>query len=145
MSEKPVPSTEHYIHGTALQFSKKGILLLGNSGSGKSDLALRLMDKGGKLIADDQVIVKRVKDKIIASCPSSLSGLLEVRGIGIIKIASIVQTSLDLVISLSPKEKIERLPESQMYELLDVSLPYYFLDPMQASVVARLKMILSLI
>ncbi len=80
------------VHATALSLDGHGVLLTGKSGSGKSTLALRLVDQPGRgigddpvevrLIGDDQVIVQRVADKLLASPAPRLAGLLEVRGVG---------------------------------------------------------------
>ena len=76
------------IHATCISLKNKGILLLGPSGSGKSDLALRaIMQKNAKLVADDRVDISLKNNNIYASCPAAIQGLLEVRGIGIISLA----------------------------------------------------------
>ena len=74
------------IHATAVAIEKKAVLILGKSGAGKSDLALRLiMDKNAELIADDRVDIESVNGVLKAACPKNIQGLLEVRGIGICK------------------------------------------------------------
>lgn len=65
-----------------------GVLLLGDSGAGKSDLALQLLDRGHELIADDAVDVRIREGKLIGACPKQLTGLLEPRGLGIIRVCS---------------------------------------------------------
>ena len=74
------------IHASCVSIKNKGVLFIGNSGSGKSDIALRLItDYKANLVADDRVDIKSKGNKIIASSPKTLFGLLEIRGIGIIK------------------------------------------------------------
>ncbi|MGB0681756.1 MAG: HPr kinase/phosphorylase [Magnetovibrionaceae bacterium] len=99
------------VHGTALCFDGRGVLLRGASGSGKSDLALRLMQRGFHLIADDRVDVQVLGGEVIASPPTPLEGLLEVRGLGIFKGPFVAYHALHLVIDLVAANRIERLPE----------------------------------
>jgi len=66
----------------------QGVLLLGDSGAGKSDLALQLLDRGHELIADDAVDVSIRQGRLVGACPEQLIGLLEPRGLGIIRVGS---------------------------------------------------------
>ncbi|UTW55232.1 HPr kinase/phosphorylase [Kordiimonas sp. SCSIO 12610] len=99
------------IYGTALKYGDKGILLRGPSGSGKSDLALRLIDRGAVLVSDDQVIITQAESKLRMSAPDQLKGLLEVRGVGIVQVPCAASQRLDLVVDLIPRDQVERLPE----------------------------------
>ena len=83
------------IHGTSVSIYGVGILIIGKSGSGKSDLAMRLCFKGANLIADDQVCLEKHENQILMSCPDSLSGLLEVRGLGICAVDHPVDDSVN--------------------------------------------------
>ena len=74
------------VHGTAVSIDGKGLLILGQSGSGKSQLALALITHGAKLISDDQVILINTESEIILSAPKSISGKIEARFVGILKI-----------------------------------------------------------
>ncbi|MFI3242326.1 MAG: hypothetical protein R3Y43_07140 [Alphaproteobacteria bacterium] len=101
----------HNIHATAIKLKGKGVLILGKSGSGKSDVALRaIINHRAKLIADDRVNYENG----IAYAVDSLKGLLEVRGVGIIKLPYIKKQKIDLVVELSTD--IERMPEPEFYE-----------------------------
>ena len=71
------------IHGTCVAFGRAGVLIRGSSGSGKSDLALRLIDNKAKLVSDDQVLAMEKNGKIVLSAPRSIAGKIEVRGVGI--------------------------------------------------------------
>ena len=108
------------IHARADQ----GLLLLGPPGAGKSDLLLRLLDRGYELVADDQVEL----DGTVASAPAPLAGLLEIRGLGIIRRAFRAAVGVVLVVRL---ERGERLPIPLRYENLDV--PMVSVDPLTAS------------
>lgn len=100
------------------------MLLLGTSGSGKSDLLLRLLDRGFDLVADDQALIMGGE----ASAPENLAGLVEARGLGIIRLPFVARARLALVVQL---ERGQRLPMPARYEYLD--LPMISLDPWPAS------------
>jgi HPr Serine kinase C-terminal domain len=72
------------VHGTVVAIDGGGVLLRGPSGRGKSDLALRLIDAGARLVADDQVLLQRSGMQVLARAPAVLAGLLEIRGVGIV-------------------------------------------------------------
>jgi HPr kinase/phosphorylase len=119
-----------------------GILLRGPSGSGKSDLALRLIDGGARLVADDQTELRRTAAGITASAPPSIAGLIEIRGIGILPCPTIAAAPLRLVVDLVPPEQIERLPEPRFCRYLDCDIPLIALAPFEASAPAKLRFVL---
>ena len=87
------------------------VLLRGVSGSGKSDLALRLMaGHGASLIADDRVALTTQSQQVICHAPAAIAGLLEVRGLGLLRVAPAPPTALALVIDLVARGEVERLP-----------------------------------
>src|SRR5215475_7809711 len=92
------------VHATAVAIGGAGVLLTGRPGSGKSDLALRLVDGGAALIADDQVMLQRDGDRLIAgfpdAAPAELRGRLEVRGLGLMPVAPSAAMPLALVVLL---------------------------------------------
>lgn len=96
-------------HGTCVDWGGRGVLLLGPSGSGKSDLALRLIDAGAVLVADDQT---ELSEDGVASAPERLRGLLEVRGVGILRFPYVEKTKIALTVRLAPANKVERLPDT---------------------------------
>jgi serine kinase of HPr protein (carbohydrate metabolism regulator) len=104
-------------HGTVVDVAGRGVMLRGPSGSGKSDLALRLIDRGAVLVADDQILLEHRRLGVFAVAPLSLYGLLEVRGLGIQSIPAIRQTMLHLIVELCHKEDVPRLPE-QEFEII---------------------------
>ena len=113
------------IHASCVSWQDKGILLLGGSACGKSDLCLRLISKyDAVLVADDRVDVNVARETILASAPKILEGMLEVRGVGILQLPFVKQTKLDLVVELvKDLSEIERLPEPQSWEYEGVKLP----------------------
>ena len=112
------------IHATLVQLDGKGILLIGKSGSGKSDLALRLiMNKKAQLVADDVVILQREGDKIIGFSPEKIKGLFEVRGVGIVRFPYLEETPINLVVRLvDAPEKIERMPKDAHENILGLAI-----------------------
>lgn len=89
------------IHASLMEIYSVGVLILGESGIGKSETTLELLKKGHKLIADDRVDISLIRGKLIGKAPELLSGVMEVRGIGIIDVAKLFGVN-----SLSPEEKI---------------------------------------
>ncbi len=140
-----------HLHGTCLAIGTRGIVLVGPSGSGKSDLALRLIDHPGRgtggdlvttrLVADDQVIVRRSGTRLLASAPPALKGLLEVRGLGVLSSPALEEVVLRLVFRLAPGGKPERMPgpDFETMEILGLSLPVLEIDPFQASAPAKVR------
>jgi HPr kinase/phosphorylase len=111
------------------------VLLLGPAGSGKSDLLLRLLDRGWKLVADDQVLVEAG----IARPPEALAGMLEVRGLGLFRLNFCPAAPLRLIVRLGVQ--LERLPLPERDQQLD--LPLVTIDPFQNSAPERLAMALE--
>lgn len=138
------------IHGTALSINGHAVLLLGPSGAGKSDLALRLIERGyAGLIADDQVIPSQEDGRVFVSAPTELSGLLEVRGLGLVEMPSVPAAALLLAVRLVPSTPpgsgLPRLPESEFWSLDHhskgpVHVPLIHLDPFEASAVEKVML-----
>ncbi len=140
------PQTMLRIHGTCVALSGLGVLLRGPSGSGKSDLALRLIDGGAKLVADDQVeLALDAAGRVMARAPATLSGLLEVRGIGILKMNAVRTAPVGLVADLTPEDQVERLPEAETCLLLDRHVRRLALAPFNDSTPAKLRLAASML
>ena len=108
--------------------------------SGKSDLALRLIDGGARLIADDQTVVTRRGDRLFAAPPAAIAGRLEVRGLGIVALDYAVDMQLAAVFDLVPQQTIERLPDDMTVALLNIPLPLVRLDPTAPSAAAKVRL-----
>src|SRR5262249_21856182 len=133
------------VHATAvaLRHGKgwRAALLRGPSGAGKSDLALRLIETGARLVADDRTELVRQGRKVMASAPASIAGLVEARGVGIVKLGRdqlVKRAELVLLVDLASPERIERLPETTMESVLGIDLPVVALAPFEASATAKL-------
>ena len=132
------------VHGTSVALGGDGILLRGPSGSGKSDLALRLIDEGGRLVADDQTELRLFGDDVSMAAPATIAGRMEVRGVGLLRVPAVASAPLRLVVDLVPSTStaIERLPEPQTCDYLDRRFPLIQLAPFEASAPAKLRLAL---
>jgi serine kinase of HPr protein (carbohydrate metabolism regulator) len=120
----------------------RAILITGVSGSGKSDLALRLIDRGFTLISDDQTLVRRDGDRLIASAPPTIRGKLEIRGIGIIEVETANDVPVALLVELTGD--IQRLPDdSRERPILGINLPLVTIDATTASAAAKVVLALG--
>lgn len=133
------------VHASCCAWGGLAVLLRGTPGSGKSDLALRLVDAGFQLVADDRVDLVAENGAVTASAPAPLAGLIEVRGLGILDLGSHVAAPLGLLADLGPATTIDRLPEPATEEVLGVRLPVIRLDPTAPSAVARVRAALAVI
>ena len=130
-------------HGTAVLYRGFGILIRGPSGSGKSDLALRLIDDGADLIADDQVIIKSVGEILQLSSPDKISGLIEVRGVGVVRIKYVSSIPLGLIVDINPRKKLKRMPITKKELIGNISIPVITINAFESSAVAKIKVFLQ--
>lgn len=128
------------IHATCVELSGVGVLLLGPPGAGKSDLALRLIDDGARLVADDRTDLERVDDKLYASAPATIAGRIEIRGLGIRPVPAVARARVRLAVDLTRDRDIERMPEPATREILGIAVPLIALDPFTASAAAKLRL-----
>jgi hypothetical protein len=119
------------------------VLLLGESGAGKSDVALRLIAAGAKLIADDQTVLFVERDRLYADTSPTLSGSMEVRGLGILRMERASPSPVILAVRLGTEDTVARLPEPAFYALpaslqADVKVPLFMLNAYEASTPAKI-------
>jgi serine kinase of HPr protein (carbohydrate metabolism regulator) len=133
------PPNALLVHGTAVAIDGGAVLLRGPSGRGKSDLALRLIDAGAHLVADDQVLLQRAGTRVLARAPAVLAGLLEIRGVGIVAVDPLVGAPLALIVDLVLPDAVVRLPERRVETVLGLVLPLIALTPFEASAAAKLR------
>ncbi len=138
------------VHATSVALRQgkiwRAVLLRGPSGSGKSDLALRLIETGARLIADDQTALAREGKAVIARAPASIAGLIEARGVGIVRLGRdqlVRRAPVVLLVDLTQPQRIERLPEPGREILHGAELPVLALAPFEASACAKLRLALA--
>lgn len=128
------------VHASCVALGEIGLLIRGGPGSGKSDLALRLIDDGATLIADDQVCLRVVDGFIWASAPDRLAGLIEVRGLGPLRLTWRPTVALGLVVDLVPRQDIERVPLPATESIHGLDLPRLKLHAFDLSTPAKLRL-----
>jgi serine kinase of HPr protein (carbohydrate metabolism regulator) len=128
------------VHATCVDIEGTGVLIRGPSGSGKSDLALRLIDGGARLVADDRAVLTLDGDRVMVTAPPEIAGLFEVRGQGVRRLPCIEGAALGLVVDLVPAGDVERLPEAVHCKILGVPLALLRLAPFEASAAAKVRL-----
>lgn len=134
-----IPATPILVHATAIAIDGRAVLLRGPSGAGKSDLALRLIDGGARLVADDQAELRRAGERVMVRAPAEIAGLIEVRGIGILKVEPLAEAALAMCVDLVLSAEVERLPEIRSEDVLGLAVPSIALSPFEASAAAKLR------
>ena len=130
------------LHASTVALDGRAVMISGPSGSGKSDLALRLLDRGFVLVSDDQTVVKKDGDRLIATAPPTIAGKLEVRGIGIVDMERIDNVPIALAVELT--SEIQRLPDDSRERLiLGVHLPLISVDASEASAPSKVALALN--
>jgi len=128
------------VHATTIAIDGEAVLLRGQPGAGKSDLALRLIEAGALLVTDDQTLLRRDGERVVAYGPPRIKGLFEVRGIGILRFDAIEEAPVALLVDLVRTEDVERMPERRYEEVLGLSLPVIILSPFEASAAAKVRL-----
>ena len=130
------------VHASTVATEGRAVMIMGPSGSGKSDLTLRLLDRGFTLVSDDQTIVKRNGEALVASPPPQLAGKLEIRGVGIVDMEHDSDIPVALIVELT--SDIQRLPDdSRERPILGVSIPLVSIDAMTASAASKVALALD--
>ena len=130
------------LHASTVANDGRAVLITGASGSGKSDLALRLIDRGFALVSDDRTVVKRNGDRLLAASAPNIGGKLEIRGIGIVDVDSVSDIPVALIVEL--RSDIERIPDDSRERLiLGVPVPLISIDAMTASAASKVAFALD--
>ena len=130
------------LHASTVALDGRAVLITGPSGAGKSDLALRLLDRGFVLVSDDQTIVRRDGDRLLASAPPNIAGKLEVRGVGIVDMDAQSDVPIALLVELT--SDIQRLPDDNRERpVLGVPLPLVSVDALPASAASKVALALD--
>tara|TARA_R110002051_G_scaffold20631_3_gene55969 strand:- start:5349 stop:5783 length:435 start_codon:yes stop_codon:yes gene_type:complete len=115
-------SADKPLHAACVGFPDAAVLILGESGAGKSALALTLMAYGAQLVADDRVVLRVENSQIVASAPATISGLIEARGVGILNAEFLISAPLSLIVDLDEMEQ-DRLPTQRHMTVAGHDLP----------------------
>lgn len=110
------------LHASCVAWQGRGVLILGRSGAGKSALALQLMAYGADLVADDRTELHGEDDVLAATPPATIAGLIEARGVGLLRVPFVPQAEVALVVDLDQTET-NRLPPDRQISLLGISRP----------------------
>jgi serine kinase of HPr protein (carbohydrate metabolism regulator) len=118
----------------------RGVLIAGPSGAGKSDLALKSIDGGFSLVADDRVTVWTSGGLLFGRAPAPLRGLIEARGLGIVRERRLDLAQISLVADCAPRgETVERMPDPATVQVAGAPIPLLRIDPFEASAPAKLR------
>lgn len=130
------------LHASTVASEGRAVIISGPSGSGKSDLALRLLDRGFMLVSDDRTLVRKDGERLIASAPPNIAGKLEIRGIGIVDMDVLSDIPVALLVELT--SEIQRLPdENRERPVLGVRVPLISIDAMSASAPSKVALALD--
>ena len=131
------------IHVSSVAIDGRAVLIGGRSGAGKSDLALRLIDRGAVLISDDYTFVRRVQNRAVASAPERIAGKIELRGVGIVEMATAKDVPVALYVDLSAEPV--RLPGgTDRIAIAGIPVPSLALDGHHASAPLKVEAALRL-
>jgi len=130
------------LHASCVALEGRAVLITGISGSGKSDLSLRLLDRGFTLVSDDQTIVRKAGDRLVASAPETIAGKLEIRGVGIVEMETVKDVPVALLVELT--SDVQRLPDdSRERPVLGIKIPLVSVDAMTASAASKVALALD--
>ncbi|GAA0731022.1 HPr kinase/phosphorylase [Sphingomonas japonica] len=130
------------VHASSVAVDGVAVLIEGRSGSGKSDLALRLIDRGGLLVSDDYTLCQRKDGGIVASAPATIAGQIEVRGVGIVSMEHAQQVTVALIVTIV--DTPERMPEPVSSRLIaGVPLPVVTLAALEPSAPIKVEIALK--
>lgn len=120
------------LHASCVAIGDAAVLIEGRSGVGKSDLALRLIDRGSRLVSDDYTLVVRQGSALIASAPTTIAGKIEVRGLGILPMPHVDGIAVALLVDLATA--VDRMPpEDRHRRIIGIDVPVVALDGHEAS------------
>jgi serine kinase of HPr protein (carbohydrate metabolism regulator) len=126
------------LHVSCVARDGRAVLISGRSGSGKSDLALRLIDRGAMLVSDDYTVVRRVSGRLLARAPDNIEGKIEVRGVGVLEFDTVSDVPVCLFVDL--ERDVERLPpEGEIIRIAGVDVPVIAANALEASAPVKVE------
>ena len=130
------------LHASTVAIDGRAVLITGPSGSGKSDLALRMLDRGFTLVSDDRTIVRKEGATLLASAPATIKGKLEIRGVGIVDMETASDVPVALAVELT--SDLQRLPDDSRERLvMGIGVPLISIDAMTASAPSKVAVALD--
>lgn len=131
------------VHASCVAIGGRAVLLAGRSGTGKSDLALRLIDRGAILVSDDYTVVRRAARLLVATAAPNISGKIEVRGIGVIEMPPLKEAPVALLVVLD--EPVGRMPDEMVprRRIAGIELPVVALAALEASAPIKVELALE--
>ena len=130
------------VHASCVAIGGRAVLLAGASGRGKSDLALRLIDRGAALVSDDYTSLVERRGRLFASPPPTIAGRIELRGVGVVQVALLAEAPVCLLVDLDAP--VERLPEQRFVPLLGIGVPAVALAALEASAPIKVERALDI-
>ncbi len=134
-----VPSSDR-LHATTVAIGGVAVMIEGASGSGKSDLALRLIDRGAILVSDDQTLVVRIGKSLVARAPATIAGRIEVRGLGILAMPYVDDVPIGLLVRVDGAN--ERMPERSVRNIAGIDVREVAIAPFEASAPIKVELAL---
>lgn len=128
------------LHFTCVAIEGNGVLIEGPSAAGKSDLALRLIDRGAVLVSDDYTVLTNSGGALIVTAPAAIAGQIEVRGVGIVAMDYLPYAPVSLLVVLA--DAVERLPEPASRLLAGVAVPVVVLRALEPSAPIKVELAL---
>lgn len=128
------------LHVSAVAIDGRAVLIEGPSGSGKSDLALRLIDRGAMLVSDDYTLLMRQGEQLLAQPPATIAGRIEVRGLGILPMANVEHVPVALLVRLDTQGG--RMPEPRYRRIAGIDVREIAIDPLPASAPIKVELAL---
>ena len=125
------------VHASCIAIGGRGVLLAGRSGAGKSDLALRLIDRGAALVSDDYTELRLVGDTLLADAPAAIAGKIELRGVGIVDLPAAAGVPVCLYADLDRTP--ERLPEPEAIGIAGIEVPLVAIAALEPSAPLKLE------
>lgn len=136
------PLSSETIHASCVAIGDRAVLIEGASGAGKSDLALRLIDRGARLVSDDYTMLVRKDGKLVARPPANLAGKMEIRGIGIVEVDHVEDVVVGMLVAIVPQPP--RMPEGgRIRSIAGVKLREIALPALEPSAPIKVEMALA--
>lgn len=130
------------LHVSCVAIGERAVLIEGRSGAGKSDLALRLIDRGARLVSDDYTLVVRDRQALLATAPATIAGKIEVRGIGIVTMPHVERVAVALLVEL--RDDIERMPlDMPVRSIAGIKVPVIAVEGHYASAPIKVELALA--